>query len=454
MNRTACSTGIDAAALWHRCARWIFVHSAFAVQINVELRVRKRRQPGRRRGLTLMILLLTTGHLQAEPAHFWISPLNMAPAGPDAPAIPGINGNVRFLSIWAQPATVGGGAWNAVINPFKQLENISLNLVATNSSVEFLNNSFVVHNPRLGASRRFEFVHDSSTGLISGSTLPDRITGMQAFSISTSSGFTGIGPSCHPDDPFCAATPSGAPAWLLATVAARTIADSGSAEFRLQIGERGMNHAAELSLQTSVVFGNASDPVYNAGCVSNPTRCPDRQVTLPGDGADFLVQTASSSAAQAMHWQGATGQWSDASWSISGRAPSWTDNALLDAALGQNSVTVSGFQHANHTTVHGGRLHVAGDGSLASEVVVNAGGTISGDGWVASNLTLRGGLAVSGAHRERPFGRARSVGRHSRTLKHSDQFTIRSRAISRANRLRHGSTKNPRANPVGAGWRL
>jgi hypothetical protein len=377
--------------------------------------------------LALVLLLLANGNILAEPAHFWISPSNIAPAGPEAPTIPGINGNVRFLSIWVQPATVGAGTWNAATNPFKQLENIALNLVTNNPSVEFLNNSFIVHNPRLGASRRFEFVHDSSTGLVSSSSLPDRIPGLQAFSISAVGGFTGIGPTCHPDDPFCAATPSGAPAWLLATVAARTIADAGSAEFRLQIGERGMNHAGEVSSQTSVVFGTAGDPTYNAGCVSNPTRCPDRQVTLPGDSADFVLQAAPSSAAQAMHWQGSSGQWSNNNWSIVGRAPSWTDNAFLDAGLGQNAVTVSGFQQANVTTVNGGRLHLAQNSSLASEVVVNAGGSISGDGSIHSNVTLRGNLAVSGAQSLKIFGRADIAGG---SLKLLDGYTQAPNTIS------------------------
>jgi hypothetical protein len=111
-----------------------------------------------------------------------------------------------------------------------------------------------------------------------------------------------------------------------------------------------------------------------------------------------------------MNWQGGSGQWGSNSWSIAGRAPSWTDNALLGAALGQNAVTVTGFQHANHTTVNGGRLHVADDSSLASEVVVNAGGAISGDGWVASNLTLRGDLAASGAQPLKVLGRADVAG--------------------------------------------
>jgi hypothetical protein len=446
MNRTAGSTEIGTAALLRRCARRVCADITFAARIYFAARRAASRSAGRRIGLTIM-LLLASEQLRAEPAHFWISPSNLAPAGPEAPAIPGVNGNVRFLNIWAQPATDLPGAWNATSNPFKQLENFSLDLVINSASAEFLDNSFVVHNPRLGAGRRFEFVHDSSTGLASSSSLPDRITGVQAFSISTAGGFTGIGPACHPDDPFCGVTPSGAPAWLVATVAARTTADAGSVNFHLQIGKSGMNHEGELSSQTSVVFGNAGDPIYNAGCTVNPTQCADRQVTLSGDSADFVLQAVPSSAAQAMHWQAATGQWSSHSWSIAGRAPSWTDNAFLDATLGQNVVTVTGVQQANHTTVNGGRLHITNDSSLASEVVVNAGGTISlesdsslasevvvnaggtisGGGWIASNLTLRGDLAASGAQPLKVSGRADIAGG---ALKLLDSYTQAPNTIS------------------------
>jgi hypothetical protein len=217
--------------------------------------------------------------------------------------------------------------------------------------------------------------------------LPDRIQGIQGFTISSDGGFSGIGPTCHANDSFCAVTASGAPAWLVASVASRTIANSGDAAYRLQIGANGMNHAGENSAAMAVVFGfdPAGEPVYNAST--------NRGTTLSTDDADFIVQAVPTSAAQEMHWSGASGQWSDHSWSIAGRAPSWIDNAFLDASLGANSVTVSGAQQANRVTVNGGRLNLAAGGALAGEVLVNEGGAISGSGWVGSNLTLRGDLA-------------------------------------------------------------
>jgi hypothetical protein len=356
-------------------------------------------------GWGLIALLGLAAPALAEPAHFWVSTSSVLPAGPVAPSVPGVNGELRFLHIWAQPATVSDGAWNAATNPFKTLQNFSLNLFADSSSVEFVDNSIKVYNPALSTTlRRHQFVHDSSQGLTSDATLPDQIVGIQGFSITSGGNFTGIGPTCHPNDPFCAPTPSGAPAWLVASVASRTIADTGDAAYRLQIGGNGMNHAGEGTAATSVVFGfdPGGEPVYNASA--------NRGTTLTGDDADFSVQPVPTTAIQEMHWSGGSGQWSDPNWSIAGRAPSWTDNAFLDAGLGSNSVTVNGTQQANRTTINGGRLHISDGGSLASQVAVNEGGAISGNGWVGSNLTLRGDLAFSSTSPLRVAGTADIAG--------------------------------------------
>jgi hypothetical protein len=286
MNRTAGSIEIGAVAFLRDCGRRVAARTVSAGRRNTEIHCKMRSATGRCIGLALM-LLLANERLRAEPAHFWISASNIAPAGPEAPTIPTVNGGVRFLHIWAQPATVGAGAWNAVTNPFKQLENLSLNLVTSDPLVEFLNDSFVVYNPAVGASSRFEFVHDSSDGLTSSASLPDQIQGLQGFSVSSTVEFAGLGPTCSVGDPHCGLTPGGAPAWLVASVKSRTIASAGSVEFRLQIGANGMNHAGENSAQTSVVFGfdpAGPEPSYNAGLQSN------RGVNLAGDDADFVIE--------------------------------------------------------------------------------------------------------------------------------------------------------------------
>ena len=225
--------------------------------------------------------------------------------------------------------------------------------------------------------------------------MPDRINGIQGFSINGSVPFTfqgitytGIGGvSCQADDPYCDDTGS-SPAWLIASVASRTIAPTGSANYFLEIGANGMSHSGDPngSADTWVVFGTGSGPEYNA--------YTDRSThSLPGETTDFVVQATAS--ATPLHWASGSGEWSDSTKWDTGAVPSWTNNAFLDAGLGDNAVTVTGAQHANLTTVNGGRLHVSAGGSLASDVIVESSGAISGDGWVGSNLTLRGEIAIA-----------------------------------------------------------
>ncbi len=327
--------------------------------------------------------------LLAEPAHFWISTSNVLPDGPEAPSIPGVEGSLRYLHIWAQPATVDDGPYSGT-NPFKTLKNFSLNLVASDSAIEFVDSSIVVYNPQLDATtKRFQEINDFSQGLISSTQLPDRIDGLQGFSITGGSAFAGIGPTCHPNDPYCAETSTGAPAWLIGSVASRTIASSGTADYFLRVGSNGMNHGSEGSAQTFVVFGfdAAGEPVYNAGS--------QRDETQAGDNADFGIQAIPTPTAT--HWLGGSGQWSSNNWGNGAGPgpPSWGNNAFLDAGLGANVVTVTGKQQANQTTVNGGRLHIVSDSSLASDVTVASGGAISGEGWVGADLTLQGSLTAN-----------------------------------------------------------
>lgn len=346
-------------------------------------------------GVVIAIELLAVRPLWAEPAHFWISPSNVAPPGPEAASIPGINGTTRYLHIWAQPATVDPGAYNANSNPFKTLTLFSLDLVTDQPVVDLLDTGIVVYNPMLSSTEnRFEFVNDSATGLTSDRSLatvqagtPDRVRRLQGFTISNSSTHLGIGPTCHPNDSYCGTTSSGAPAWLLASVPYQPILDSGSAGYFLQVSANGINHAGEDTIDTSVIFGLGTAPIYNAST--------NRETTLSGDTADLMVQAASASSVQDLHWLGGTGQWTDTNWDATGVTPSAINNALLDASPNPFVVTVTGKQEANQTTVNGGRLHLDADGSLASAVTVSSSGAVSGNGWIASDLTLGGTLALT-----------------------------------------------------------
>jgi hypothetical protein len=234
----------------------------------------------------------------ADPARIWISSSSSVPGGPAAATIQAVNGGINQVYIWAQPATVGAGAYSPS-NPFKRLQNLSLNLVSKPgeaASVDFLDDLIVVHNPVFTTTaKRFEFVNDVSSAppLVSEKTeaevlsgMSDGIQNMQGYTISEGSGL-GIGPTCHASDAFyCAATPSGAPAWLLATVGFRTVSSSGAAPFFLQIGRDGMNHFNEHSALTTVLLGADSAPEYDAYL--------NRRITLSGDTPDLVVQIVST----------------------------------------------------------------------------------------------------------------------------------------------------------------
>lgn len=228
-----------------------------------------------------LLTSLDPAGLTAEPAHFWISTSNTTTNGPQAPTITGANGADQSLYIWAQPMTRNDGAYNSNTNPFKVLQNFSVNVATFQPTIDFLDDVFhpiVVYNPLVNNIPQFQYVNDSSNSgdtsplksdrieqqVIGGS--PDRIAGMQGFSIS-SSGWRGIGPSCL-NDPLCTTTPSGVPAWLVASVSYRIV--QLPAEIFLQIGYNGMNQLdqnglPESSSLTSVVFGAGSTPVYMAG---------------------------------------------------------------------------------------------------------------------------------------------------------------------------------------------
>ena len=287
------------------------------------------------------------------------------------------------INISAQPATG------------QTLQNFSLNVVTNPSVVSFLNSSIVVYNPVIDGAKRFQFVNDSSQGLVA--TSPDQIKGIQGFTLSGGTSYTGIGGmSCHPNDPYCAMTPNG-PAWLIASVTSRTIPmiDSGSAEYFVQIGANGINHVGETTSQTSVIFGTGSGPVYNAST--------NREITLDGDTADFVLNAVPQSLVVDTYWIGGDGQWNQI---VDGGSPTWLHHVYLDAG----TLTVAGSQQANLTTVNGGRLHIGTGSSLASDIAIGASGTISGDGWVGQNLMLNGELALSSGNPLLVMGTANITG--------------------------------------------
>jgi hypothetical protein len=259
--------------------------------------------------VALVFLAMGTGlpAVMASPARFWFSSSSTVPGMPSAPLIPGLMGASRTLHIWAQPATVNAALpYNVNTNRFRTLRNLSLNVVTDEPILDFVDGTFIVYNPELNGMRRFEFISDSLTPSTDVSApltsnlmeaditdgLPDAIQGLQAFSIAAS-GFSGLGHSpnhptagCHPADPFCAVTSDGSPAWLVASIAFKTLSSTGTAPIYLQIGTNGMTYLGDPAQASQITFGvnsAGSAPVYNSQLLSH------RDTTLDGDQADITI---------------------------------------------------------------------------------------------------------------------------------------------------------------------
>jgi hypothetical protein len=232
---------------------------------------------------------------------------NVAPSGPEAPVVTGVQGATRQLYIWAQPATVNAAAaYDVNTNRFRTLQNFSLDVVASEPILDLVDGTFELYNPQLNGNLRFEFVSDSLTPTteVSGPLLSERLEadvlagtadalqGLQAFSISAT-GVAGLGHSpnhpldgCHPADTFCAPTSDGSPAWLVGTIAFKTLASTGSASLFLRIGANGMNYLGDTTQASAVTFGingAGAAPTYDSQLVAQ------RGITLAGDDPDATI---------------------------------------------------------------------------------------------------------------------------------------------------------------------
>jgi hypothetical protein len=282
----------------------------------------------------------------AQPAHFWLSTSSVSPSGPEAPTINVSNNGTAQIHVWGRPIEA------------KKFDNFSLNIVATQAGIDFLNTGIVVYNNITGPVQRFELVSDSSSVPAVQSTRTraqvlagqaDSIRGLQGFTLMPSSTIRGVGATCVAGEANCFLAADGLPAWLVASVSFTALQPASMTEVFLQIGERGINHAAvlpgdhdfngvvddddygswrhdfasnaaawadsnldgvvdvadyvawrknfggfgvaESSSLTSVLFGigptaGVPEPTYDG--FSN------RQVTLTGDHADALIQVAAS----------------------------------------------------------------------------------------------------------------------------------------------------------------
>ena len=171
--------------------------------------------------LTLVLSAVLTQLLQesiAAPAHFWLSDDAVSPAGPNV--VTNINiqqGTIGTLHVWGRPETG------------KKLRNLSLNLVALQAGIDFIDSSIAVHNDAGGGVQRYEYTSDalSIPALQSEESLfqvqvngqPDAIESMQGYSIlASSASIKGVGDQCVGGETGCVLAGDGLPAWLIASV--------------------------------------------------------------------------------------------------------------------------------------------------------------------------------------------------------------------------------------------
>ncbi len=187
-----------------------------------------------------LVLLLRIA--PAAPAHFWITDDNVTPDGPDTVTSISIEeGQVGTLYVWARAETN------------KKLRNISLNLVAMQAGVDFIDGSFTMHNDAGGGRQRYEYTSDSSSSPAVDSeeslfdvrfnSQTDAIEALQGFSISAAAAsIRGVGGVCVGAETGCVTASDGHPAWLIASVDYNAVIGGPVTDLHLQIGDNGMNH--------------------------------------------------------------------------------------------------------------------------------------------------------------------------------------------------------------------
>lgn len=214
-----------------------------------------------------------------------------ASSGPESPTVTGVLSTPRQVHIWAQPRTTNPGDYNAGLNPYLSLENVSLDVVSPQSTFTVDPNSIEVYNPTYGSlNPRFENLHDGLTGVVmttNASLLPAGIAagvlGLQGFTFDPSAA-DGFGGSCDGSDGYCDSTPAEGDAWLIASMELTPTANTGTIELYLQVGLNGMSHVGEESYDMEVMFG--VDTMGAAPAAYDPST--NKQVTLPNDDADAV----------------------------------------------------------------------------------------------------------------------------------------------------------------------
>ena len=212
--------------------------------------------------------IFALAHPSAAPARMWMTTGDSQPipALVNAGGVPEYDlvraagaqspGETTTFTVWAQPARDAAGF-------YKQLQNLSLNIVSEDGlvdilQVDVLNPQVTLHGNPLNQVKRFSSERDSlaldannpelnfttlTAGEISGAT-PDKALNVQGKNLAafeTTAG-VGVGPWPLPGDPTAMMTPEG-PVWKLATVTVQALDAVGQDSLRLQIGASGINHA-------------------------------------------------------------------------------------------------------------------------------------------------------------------------------------------------------------------
>lgn len=234
-----------------------------------------------------LIALLASASTGATSAHFWLSTSAMATPGPsNATALPGVGATTR-LYVWGRP-TSG-----------RQFEAVSLNVVATDSRLDFVDGSYVFYNDADGLTERFEYVVDSLTTPSLGSEynafelglggVTDGLYGLNGFNL-TATTPRGPGPVCAASEIGCVVASDGQPAWLIASFEVTAIS-AGLSHLHLQVGDRGVVERT-LASGDYDLKGSVDEPdyaIWASGYGATGLHAADGNYDGIVDAADYTI---------------------------------------------------------------------------------------------------------------------------------------------------------------------